>query len=252
MNSVHTAIKYFGCVTAMLLCFHTTTKTFAQQKQDSVIVLPMQIPVPANAKKLGTIKAGDNALTTRCDYEDVIRETKQDARNLGGNIVKITQLIPPAFISKCYRIQADVYHTDTLPSFAVNTGTAGNNATDTSAPYALLCLYRLRDTLALEPTYALHLNNDSVICKVKGRWHEAIKIYDTGTITLWAKTDHRKELKLKIKTGETYYIRCGLVHGDMRLVPIMELIDPVTGAYEYNSMNKLKKDVGLEYLKQVH
>ena len=48
------------------------------------------MPVPANAIKKGSIKVGNNATETHCDYEEVIAEAKREAKGMGGNIVKIT------------------------------------------------------------------------------------------------------------------------------------------------------------------
>ena len=243
------------CIIIIMSC---PEKTMAQNgraekesEDHSVIVLPVRVDVPANARKVGTIKAGDNALSTTCDYEEVVRDAKEQAKILGGNIVKITELVSPVFISKCYRIKADVYYADTLPHY--NIAVHKDTEATQSAAYALLYVYRLKDTLALEPAYDLHLNGDSVIYRVRSRSHTAIKIYDTGMITLWAETSERQDLTMNIKPGGVYYLRCALKHGELRLMPFMELRAPASGAYEYGKLNKEKKEkAGLEYLKEIH
>jgi hypothetical protein len=219
--------------------------------KDTVIVIPKQISVPAGAKLLGTIKVGDNALTIKCDYESDIDHAKELARKMGGNLVKITQLVSPVFIGSCYRIQAEVYSVDVLPVYETKSAIAAK-VEDTNINYATLYIYRLRDTLALEPSYSLHLNNDSVICNVKKRSRSIVKLMAPATIDLWAKTGQRYDLKLDIKPGGTYFIRCALKHGDMRLMPFIEVVNDQVGEKEYGKKTRTDASAQLEYLKQVH
>ena len=241
-------MKIFYCFVAVL---SSCNISFAQNYQDSVIVLPIKIAVPENAKKLGTIRAGNNATKTTCDYEEVVRSAKEKAKAMGGNIVKITKLIDPAFISKCYSIDADVYHVDELPDYHLKT-TGDNNVSTANNTYALLYIYRLKDTIALVSSHEVHLDNDSVICTVKGKSRDSVKIYKEGEITLWSKIEKRQELKLNVKPGGSYYIRCGLVKGEIRMIPVLELVDEKTGKAEYDHLKKGKKDMDVKYLQQVH
>ena len=231
----------------ILLCITTTGN--AQSKQDSVIVLPMKIAAPVNAKKLGMIRVGNNATQTKCDYEDVIRSAKEKARAMGGNIVKITQLIEPAFISKCYSIRGEVYYVNELPGYPMQNN---NNHTPVTNNYALLYIYRLPDTLAFVTSYKLHMDNDSVICTVKSKSWDSVKIYKEGQVTLWGKTEKREELKLDVKSGQSYYIRCGLIKGQIRMVPVIELVDKTSGETEFEKLKKGKKDMDVRYLQQIH
>lgn len=252
MRSSHIIImcRNYAFIVLMILGYVDT----GAQNKDNVVVLPMQIAVPADAKKIGTLKIGDNALTINCDYEADIQEAKDKAKAMGGNLVKITRLIAPAFISKCYKIQADIYYVPDLSSFTNARAGEAAMPENTKPPYALLYIYRLKDTLALEPSYDLHKGNDSIICRVKRKMQKAVKIYDTGTITLWAKSGQRTEITLNIRPGENYYLRCGLKHGDLKLIPFMEVMDKTKGAYEYGKLNKSNTGAGtgLEYLRQVH
>jgi len=224
----------------------------AQSKPDSVIVLPVKIAAPIGAKKIGAISIGDNAVKTHCDYEELVRAAKQKARAMGGNIVKITALVAPAFISKCYKIKADVYFVNELPAYP--TQHISNIVNPGDEKYATLYVYRLPDTLAVINAYKLHMDNDSVLCTIKSRAKEAIKIYKEGTMTLWAETSKRTELKLDVKYGTDYYVRCGLEKGEIRMIPVIELVDKKTGAEQYaNLKNKKKnKDADIIYLQQIH
>lgn len=243
-------MKHF---TKLILCFFLlpVISSYSQTKADSVVVLPLSIAPPADARKIGSLKAGNNATASNCDYEGLIRELKEKAAGMGGNIVKLTRLIPPAFISKCYKVTADVYNTPILPDYAVKKApslpvAAGNES------FATLYIYRLPDTLALEGNYQLHLNNDSVLCQIRSRFHDSFKIYSDGSIKLWAEKEKKAELKINVKKGAAYFVRCGLMKGEIRLFPVLELMDDVHGRKEFEKLKKKKKDLDVKYLGEIH
>ena len=240
------------CCFIILLLLQGSIPTFAQSGNDSVIVLPVRITAPANAKKLGAIRAGNNATKTHCDYEAIIQEAKNKARAMGGNIVKITRLIQPAFISKCYSIAADVYYASELPVYTVPKTNENNTSMSGKQEYALLYIYRLSDTIAFAGSYHVHLDNDSVICSVKSKSRDSVKIYKEGPVKLWARTESKGELILSVKFGAVYYIRCGLKKGEIRMIPILEVVDKETGAREYKHLLNGKKDMDVIYLDQIH
>jgi len=224
----------------------------AQNSGDDVISLPIKAPVPENSIKKGHIKAGNNATDMNCDYEGVIADAKEKAKSMGGNIVKITELIPPVFISRCYRIEADVYYCNNLSDPVFQLNTKHNSSSDNPNNYVLLYIYRLKDTTMLAPSYNLHLDDNSVLCFVKSRSRDSIRIYKDGPVTLWGKTMHRGSLKLDTKFGEAYYIRCGLTGGQFNTTPDIELIDSKAGAAEYAKGGKKSKNIDVEYLEEIH
>jgi hypothetical protein len=231
------------------VCF--TTAVFAQNKPDSVVFLPLGMNAPANATKLGTIAAGNNATATKCDYEALVTEAKEKAVAMGGNIVKITKLREPAFISKCYSISADVYHISELPDYGINLN-EDKSITANGANYAVLYIYRLQDTVAFSGAYKLHKDGDSVICTVKSKSWDSVQIYKEGALTLWGKIEKRQELKLDVRYGRSYYVRCGLEKGSIRNVPVIELVDNKIGSEEFQRLRKGRKDLDVKYLQQVH
>jgi hypothetical protein len=228
----------------ILLLSHT--EAYSTQA-DSIVVLPVKMKVPDGANKLGSFTLGNNATETNCDYEALIRAAKEKAGTMGGNMVKITELIDPAFISKCYKIKADVYHVAQLPQYKLTTTDAPLNAN-----YATLYFYRLKDTMAFVTAYNVHMNGDSIVCKVKSRSRDSVNVYSDGPVTLWAATERRTELKIDVKTGNKYYIRCGLRKGEIRMVPVLELVNNEMGKTEYEQERNHKKNMGVEYLQQVH
>ena len=242
-------MKFIYSIIFLLLttCLHSRS----QSRDSSVLVLPIKTALPPDAQKLGRIKAGNNATATDCDYEAVIKSAKTKARKMGGNIVKITNLVAPAFISKCYKIEADVYFVKKLPDYEIPQPVK-TVPTPASKDYALLCIYRLADTLALEGNYDLHLDNDSVICHILSKSRDSVKVLKEGDITLWAKKEQRKELKLNVKKGDTYYIRCGLIKGEVRMIPVLEQVNKTLGEKEFGSGKQLKKEGDVNYLNRIH
>ena len=235
----------------LLLTVICSFSAFAQNAHDTIVVLPIKMTVPDNAVKKGSIKAGNNATETHCNYEDVIASAKEKAGNMGGNIVKITQLIPPAFVSKCYRINADVYYSPTLPKRA-HPETTNSPKAGTPANYAVLYIYRLADTMMMAPSYHLHLNGDSAISFVRNKSRDSVIIYKEGPVLLWGKTQNRTELKLDVKFGEKYYIRCGLKGSQFSMTPVIEQVDANTGAIEYARSKSRKKEQSAKYLQEMH
>ncbi len=226
--------------------------TFGQNNDESVIVLPIKMQVPADAKNLGTIKVGNNSTATDCDYKELINTAKEKALKMGGNLVIITKLIDPVFISKCYKIEADVYYIKEMPDYKRALPENTTSADTQKHNYALLCIYRLGDTLALQAAYNLHMDNDSVICRIKSKSRDSVKIYKQGPVNLWAETEQKTTLKLNVQTGSVYYIRCGLVRGQIRMVPVLELMDNETGSKEYGKGGKKKKINEIKYLSEIH
>ena len=238
------------CCLVFLLFLFGYIPVFAQSGKDSVIVLPLKIVPPYNAKKVGKIRVGNNATRTHCDYEATITEAKTKARAMGGNLVKITKLVAPAFISKCYSIEADVYYADPLPVYDPIGRKTETYPLPAKPYYALLYIYRLADTVAFAAPYSLH-HNDSVICTVKSRSRDSIKVYQEGPLTLWARAKN-EQVTIDVRFGSVYYIRCGLKQGEIRMHPYLEVVEYAIGEKEYGRMAKGKKDMDASYLQQIH
>jgi len=101
--------------------------------------------------------------------------------------------------------------------------------------YALLHVYRKGRVGGSAINYDLHVDR-RVICRVKNKWYEPIKIDKEGEITLWAQTEARTELPITVEFGQEYYIRCGLDFGVVVGRPYLELVDEETGELEIASI----------------
>jgi hypothetical protein len=245
-------IPYFHTMKWLFCLFIVLPACLLAQNNDSVMVLPMSMAAPANAKKLGHARTGNNATAKHCDYEADISELKKKVKAMGGNLARITRLVEPAFISKCYAIEADIYSVDKLPSAPQKTNLENKAPISNNAPYALLCIYRLADTIAFSPSYPVRMGKDSVLCMVKSKSHDSVRIYTAGPVVLRAKNGVQQELKLDVKTGGVYDIRCGVIKGGIRMGPVLELVDEHIGATEFAQLTRSKKDVDISYLYQIH
>jgi len=242
------------CATLLIFLSVYAIPGYAQTEGNiQVVVLPINIQVPANAKKLATIKLGNNNTQVHCVYDELLAQIKVKAANAGGNLVKIRKLISPYFIGTCYKIEADIYSCLPLPHYDITEDEKPVMVTqlgDTSK-YALLYVYRLQDTLTFQPGYNLYMN-DSLLCHVKSKSKNAIKIYQSGKITLTAETEQKVSVVLDMDPGHIYFLRCGTTTGSFRSIPFMEEVPFNTGLSEYQSLIKTKKDLDISYLNQIH
>lgn len=84
-------------------------------KTSKVLVLKETDQMPSNTESLGIVKISDSGVSTKCGYTTVIEKAKEEARKIGGNIIKITDHIKPNFFgSSCHQITALMLKTDDL------------------------------------------------------------------------------------------------------------------------------------------
>jgi hypothetical protein len=193
--------------------------------------------VPPNAEKLGTVKIEDPGFSTNCNYATVIDMAKIEARKVGGNAIKITQHTRPDFFSSCHRITADVLRIDSIEIYAPKLEPIDSAMME--ANYAIINIYRFSGPGFLVG-YNLHLG-DSIICRVKDNFCQSVKIYKEGENILWAKTEAKTEIPIRIEFGRIYYVRCGIDMGAFVGRPSLEIVDSYIGKSEFTTMEKRKK-----------
>jgi hypothetical protein len=110
----------------------------------------------------------------------------------------------------------------------------------TGNDYVLLHIYRKGSMIGAAVSYSVHLDDDP-ICRVTNKWKETIKIDREGLITLWARTEVKKEVSIDAQFGGEYYIRCSVTMGGMVGRPHLELVDEATGKKEFNAIKEPKK-----------
>ncbi|HPH47721.1 MAG TPA: hypothetical protein PLJ60_20515 [Chryseolinea sp.] len=201
-----------------------------------VIVLSLEEDIPPSAIDIGTVKIGDTGFTTNCGWNVIIEKAKMEARKSGGNVLKITEHIPPStFGSSCDRIVAKILKIEN-PDELVKLKENEIVPIDSTWNYAKLFVYRPGGVGALVG-YDLHLG-DTVICRVKNNWREEITITKKGSYALWAQTESKVEIPIEIEFGRIYYIRCGVGMGAFVGRPQLQLVDLTQGKIGYNSVKR--------------
>lgn len=191
--------------------------------------------LPSGSEIIGTLKTGDNSFAMNCEWQALLETAKLEARQIGGNAIKITEHLQPNAVSTCPRIKANILRferPDTIPIIEMR------DSATTDADYALLHVYRYSGAGALIG-YDLHLG-DSVICRVSNKWKKTFKIREEGLKILWAQTEVKKEVSVNFQHGKEYYLKCGITMGVMVGHPKLVLVDNTTGKAEYASL-KLNK-----------
>lgn len=209
--------------------------------REEVHVLNVQAIPPEAAEVLGTVKIGDTGFSTDCGFETVLEKAKDEARKVGGNVIKLTKHIPPSIWgSSCHRITAVILKVDNFDVSAYSDELVEVAEVIDSTLFdegcALLHVYRHSGQGALI-SYDLHLG-DTVICRVSNKWKQTIKIKKDGLNTLWARTESKAEIPINIEFGKEYYIRCRVTMGAFVGRPRLELVDNRTGKIEYESIQK--------------
>jgi hypothetical protein len=113
MKKSNNLFLFTGVILFLTSCSPKLTSTIHKtypplQYPAEVKVFEIYESVPLNAEKLGTVKVGDSGFSINCNYAAVLDMTKNEARRVGGNAVKITEHKYPDLISSCHRITADV------------------------------------------------------------------------------------------------------------------------------------------------
>lgn len=231
-------IKKFSILAGILIllasCSHKVTTSISKSYEpldyrEDVRVFGLNDPVPSHAEQIGEVKIDDTGFSTNCGYEVAIEKAKYEARKIGGNAIKITQHTPPSAMgSSCHRITASILKVNDFSEVPLQTPV---DSSLLNVDYALLHIYRM-SAAGFLVSYDLHLG-DSVICRVQNNWKTTLRIRKDGYNSLWARTETKEEIPIKIEMGKEYYVRCGITLGAFVGHPKLELVDNSTGKVEY-------------------
>ncbi len=238
-------LSFFALICVLTGCNPKVTTQIVKSlpetdKYQGVEVIELNQEVPKNVEIIGRVKVGDTGftMTSNCTYYAVVEKAKEEARKMGGNMIKITEHKLPG-MSTCHSITALVLHmgnTDTQLFLSENPKeimTKPSTTRDTN--YAILNIYRFNERGGVfSPSYNLNLG-DSVICRVKRDYKKTVKIKSSGSTTLWAQTETKSEIPITLEQGKTYYVRCGTRGGIQVGRPTIELVDNETGKYQFES-----------------
>lgn len=200
---------------------------------DSVYVLGVKAPAPANFIEVGTVSIGDKGTSTNCKWNVGIAQAKLAAKKVGGNVLKITDFKPYGHKSTCDRFTATIYKVTSEQELKKISNLAKEKK-DTTWNYAKLYLFRPKNGVGQLISYDIHLNK-MVIGRVKNNWKQEYIITEEGPSVLWAKTEVKKELIINVEHGKEYYVYCGIGLGVFVGQPILQQVEHIPGEAAYNN-----------------
>jgi hypothetical protein len=219
-----------GCspkITSSVTAAHTPLA-----KDAEVLVLEIDAPMPENAEMLGQIKIGDTGFTTKnSNYAAVLNIAKDQARQAGGNVVKITEHKSPDLFSSIHRIKADILRVDDL---SVLSDDMSDMEVSTHPDYAVIYFYRESGAGALV-SYDVYVG-DTKVYRSRPDTKAEVKLYEDGDVEVWAKTEAKEVLPLTVRKGRDYYIRTSVSPGIMIGRPDLEILSSEAGRVEYESI----------------
>lgn len=114
-----------------------------------------------------------------------------------------------------------------------------NSVSDTTQ-YALLYVYRPKNFVGSVVSYKLKMTNSKetelVLGTVKNNSKFVVKLYQEGVAELIAKTEAKSVVKIDVKFGSKYYLKCGVSIGAFVGRPDLNLIYPAQGELDYEGM----------------
>ena len=202
----------------------------------NVFVLDLSEQAPADGAFVGVLEVGDSGFSMDCDYQTVILKAKEQARTMGGNLVKITDHKKPNFFSTCHRIRANVYlMQEDSPYMPTHQVTIDQALLEEDC--AILYFYRERNSAGSLVGYNVWIGDD-VVWRASNNRKEWVKVKAVGMTMIRAKTESERKLEIDIQPGRHYYIRCGVGMGVMVGRPSLELVDERTGKFEFDQIQK--------------
>ena len=217
----------------------TTSKFLPIEKATKIIVIEEEENIPNNSDFVGDLKIGDSGFSTDCGYEKVIESAKLTARKSGANLIKLTEIKRPNFVSTCYRIKAKMYRNlnDNILSELITARELRNKSRlPKDADYAVVYFYRPRNFAGSAIGYKIRLDDDTVIGRVRNGEKFEFKTNNFGEHTFWGRTESRDSVSINIGKGQEYFVRCGIKMGVAIGKPEIYLIENHIGIKEYEGM----------------
>lgn len=202
-----------------------------------VKILDAGTDTPEGAILLGSVKIGDTGFTSTDNgtYYKVTELLKSETRANGGNLAIITKHKSPDVASTIHRIWADIYYLEDMSVLAVMDSL--DRAATVHPDYAVIYLYRPEALAGFAISYNVSVN-DTKVYHCSNNSSAEVKIYEPGEYTVWAKTESRSEVPLKVELGEEYYIECSVGMGAFVGRPVLRLIDSRYARSAYKSTKK--------------
>ena len=198
---------------------------------EEVYVVELNAPEPENAEFLGSFKIGDSGFTSNKNgsYEAVIELARQQARLAGGNVVRIRRHQKPDMKSTIHRITADILRVQDPEALVLEESQVINSD---HPDYAIVYFYRDGSAAGAFVNYTVNIGEEKVY-RCKPGTKAEVKIFEEGTVEIWARTEARVTVPLQVKLGGEYYVRCSVDMGAFVGRPNLEQVSASSGKAEY-------------------
>ena len=207
-----------------------TSQYEALTPEQDVAVIDVGGVAPDYAVYLGTISIGDTGFTTRKgSFTEIVDIAKSKARESGGNLLVLTEHRTPDLLSSIHRIKAEVYRVADISEISLDNYSSEYNPNHPD--FAIIYFYRESGAGSLI-TYIVNIGKEKVF-KAKNNSAAEVKIKEAGQFEVWAKTEKRSSLMLKVEMGMEYYINCSVGLGAFVGVPELSIVHPSIGKVKY-------------------
>lgn len=214
-------------------------RTFVENKNQplnpnaKIYVIALNETFNMSAQKIAHLEIGETGFTSKCDYDDVIKQAKLKAKEFGANVIKVTKhQYPEGTRSGCHRIDVDFYFTENTTELEQNH--PQNQQKNETWEYSLLYIYRTHG-YGNEISFDLYLDNKK-LHSIPNSFKTIVKIPKEGVQKLTAKTRYyQTELNLDFENGNEYFLECEVTLEPMAGAPRLKLKDYQTGKHVFSN-----------------
>jgi len=169
-------------------------------------------------------------------------QIKQNYIKMKRTIVIISSLLLVVFVCNA-QIDSTKIQTNSLTTTVSKIATVDTMVTKAPADsmkYALLYVYRPKNFVGFAISYELKVSNNGsaemAVGRVKNNAKFVVKLYQEGPTEITARTESKRVVKLNVKFGAKYYLKCGITMGVMVGRPELNLVYPEQGELDYSNM----------------
>ena len=228
-------ILFYSCSPLKKVIIDTSLKPLSDSTE--VVVVDIKHPMPDSCKLAGTLRYTENINSPAQGYNQLIQSAKKEARAMGGNIIKVTDLQ----VTGSYVLSISVLYRQHLTNIdnrlkAIKDSLHIIKFGSGNPTYAILYVYRPSGEGYLIG-YDVVLN-DKVICRAKDNSCYELKLYQEGSANIIAQTESPAFARIDVKFGEEYYLKCSVKTGIAIAGPVLELMPNWQGHAEYEQLKK--------------
>jgi len=174
-------------------------------RSEDIKVLDLHQSVPKGSKYLGNIEVDRQVISETCDYNSVISKAINKAKEVGGNVIKITELKFPNWSTMCYALKADILFNDSLKAIQdasklrIANNIANQNQKDTTTSFS-------RFKIIVNPTLMLGQKEFGGLFEYRIKKHIAFEVGGGANINY----NYPWETFSGYVAGEGFTIRAGM------------------------------------------